>query len=108
MRDRIIIEKDLIPYTFEIVLGNENFEFSIDYNETADLFTISLYKDDILIVTEPIIYNQPLFGDVYMVDKYPVIVIVPIDESGQETEVTRENFGSSVFLCIDDTEESIV
>ena len=107
MRDRIIVEKELIPYTFEIVLGNENFEFSIDYNETADLYTISLYKDDELIVTEPIIYNQPLFKDVYMVNKYPVILIVPTDESGQEYEVTRENFGESVFLVIDDTDEDI-
>lgn len=108
MRDRIIIEKDLIPYTFQIVLGNENFELSVDYNETADLYTISLYKDDELIVTEPIIYNQPLFGDVYMVDRFPVVIIVPTDESGQETEVTSENFGVSVFLCIDDTEENII
>ena len=108
MRDRIIVEKELIPYTFEIVLGNENFVFSFDYNETADLYTISLYKDDELIVTEPIIYNQPLFKDVYMVGRYPVIVIVPTDESGQEYEVTSENFGESVFLCIDDTGENIV
>lgn len=108
MRDRIIIEKDLIPYTFEIVLGNENFEMSVDYNETADLFTISLYKNDELIVTEPIIYNQPLFNDVYMVDRYPIITIVPTDEIGQETAVTKENFGVSVFLCIDDTGENII
>ncbi len=108
MRDRIIVEKDLIPYTFEIVLGNEIFEFSIDYNETADLYTISLYKDDELIVTEPIIYNQPLFNDVYMVERYPVITVIPTDESGQETEVTSENFGVSVFLVIDDTEESLI
>ena len=107
MRDRIIIEKDLIPYSFEIVLGNENFEMSVDYNETAGLYTISLYKDDELIVTEPIVYNQPLFKDVYMVKRYPVITIIPIDESGQETAVTKENFGVSVFLVIDDTEESL-
>lgn len=108
MRDRIIIEKDLIPYTFEIVLGNDNYGLSVDYNETGDLYTISLYKDDELIVTEPIIYNQPLFGDVYMVDRFPVVIIVPTDESGQETEVTSENFGVSVFLCIDDTAENII
>lgn len=108
MRDRIIIDKELIPYNFEIILYDENFEISVDYNETADLYTITLYKDGELVVTEPIIYNQPLFKDVYRANgKYPAMTIVPTDESGEETEVTGDNFGSSVFLVIDDTDEDI-
>jgi len=101
MRDRILIQKDLIPYNFSINLGEVIFDIDVDYNETADLFTITLYKDGELIVTEPIIYNVPLFTDVYMVGKYPVLTIVPYDESEQETAVTWDNFNETVFLSID-------
>ena len=107
MRDRIIVDKNLIPYSFELVLANEVFGLSFDYNESCDLFTVSLYKDGELIVTEPIIYGQELFTDVYMPDTYPVVRIVPIDESGNENKVTFDNFGKTVFLVIDDTEESV-
>lgn len=107
MRDRIIVDKNLIPYSFEIALANEVFGLSFDYNESGDLFTVSLYKGGELIVTEPIIYGQELFGDVYMPEKYPAVRIVPIDESGNENKVTFDNFGKTVFLVIDDTEESV-
>jgi len=106
MRDRILIQKDLIPYNFNIVLGAEMFEIEVDYNETADLFTITLYKDEQMIVTEPIIYNVPLFQDVYMVGRYPVLTIVPCDESKQATAVSWENFNETVFLCVDNEGES--
>lgn len=45
MKDRIIINKNLIPYTFEILLGDIWYEIEVNYNETADLFTLALYKD---------------------------------------------------------------
>ena len=107
MRDRIIVDKSLIPYSFDIVLSNEVFSLSFSYNESGDLFTVSLYKDGELIVTEPIVYGQPLFADVYKPNKYPAERIVPIDESGNENKVTFDNFGTTVFLVIDDTEESV-
>lgn len=101
MYDRLTINKELIPYNFSIVLGSEMFEIDVDYNETADLFTLTLYKDDVLVATEPIIYNVPLFQDIYMVGRYPILTIIPLDESGQETAVTWNNFNETVFLCID-------
>lgn len=103
MRNRIPIEKDLIPYSFEILLGDELFTLEINHNEIADLFTVALWKDGVLICGgEPFIYGVPLFQDVYMTRKYPSITIVPYDESGIENRVTKENFGNTVFLCIDD------
>lgn len=102
MRDRIPINKELIPYSFEIVLGNENFVFEINYGVSNDLFTVSLYKDNELICTEPIICGVPLFSDVYRTGKYPRVDIVPLDESGTETQVNCGNFGDTVFLTIDD------
>ena len=103
MRDRIEIEKDLIPYSFDIDLtGNEYFNLEFHYNEKADIFTVTLSKDDeVIVYNEPIIYGKPLFGDLYQSGIYPAIDIVPIDESGQESDITYENFNETVFLTID-------
>lgn len=102
MRDRIIAKKELIPYGFNIALGKEKFNMRFAYNKQADLFTVSLYRDETLLCnSEPIIYGTPLFKDVYQSGMFPVLKIVPLDESGNEQEVTWENFGETVFLTID-------
>lgn len=102
MRDRIIVKKELIPYGFYIALGKEKFNLRFAYNQQADLFTVSLYRDGKLLCSaEPVVYGVPLFQDVYESGKFPVLTVVPIDESGQEQEVTWENFGETVFLTID-------
>ena len=63
---------------------------------------MSLYRDGkLLCYAEPIIYGVPLFRDVYEAGLFPALDIVPLDESGQEQEVTWENFGETVFLTID-------
>lgn len=103
MRDIIEIEKELLPYRFDIVLSGQEYNMEVMYNKTADLFTITLSKDnEVLVYNEPIIYGVELFADVYQSGLFPMISIVPLDESGNETEVTYENFGKTVFLTIDD------
>lgn len=102
MRDRIIVKKELIPYGFSITLGKEKFNLRFSYNEKADLFTVSLYRDGKLLChSEPIVYGVALFQDVYDSRTFPAPRIVPFDESGQEQEVTWSNFGETVFLTID-------
>lgn len=102
MRDRIIVKKDLMPYGFHIALGKEKFNMRFAYNERDDLFTVSLYRDGkLLCESEPIVYGVPLFRDVYDSETFPVIEIVPLDASGQEQAVTWGNFGSTVFLTIE-------
>lgn len=102
MRDRIQIQKALVPYSFDILLAAEWFNFRIDYNETADLFTVTLSKNgEVVVYNEPIIYGVPLFTDLYQPEKYPVLNIVPFDESGQEVVVTWDNLSETVFLTID-------
>lgn len=105
MRDRIEIEKDLIPYSFDILLGEQEFEIEINYNETAELFTVTLYKnDEVLVYDEPIIYGVPLFGDCYN-KEFPPLRIVPLDESGDTDCITYSNFNKTVFLTIDEEGE---
>lgn len=105
-KDKILIDLENVPYSFNILLADDLFNLEVNYNENADLFTISLSKDDELICVEPIIYNVPLFSDCYMPEKYPAITITPIDESGEENTVSYDNFGKTVFLVIDNGDAS--
>lgn len=108
IRDRITINKSLIPYSFEITLSGEVFEIGVKYNEFADTFTLSLTKDGELICAgEPVVYGVPLFKDVYVCGKYPEIRIVPFDESKENYDVTWDNLGETVFLLIDNGSDSI-
>lgn len=101
MRDRLLVDKYLMPYSFDILLGAEWFNLEFQYNQTADLFTVTLSKnDEVIVYDEPIIYGVSLFDDLYQSGVYPMIDICPIDESGQETVVTWDNFGETVLLCV--------
>lgn len=103
MQKRIIVKKEQLPYGFNIALGKEKFNLRFAYNKQADLFTVSLYRDGVLLCdSEPIVYGIPLFQDVYVSGLFPVLDIVPLDESDQETEVTWDNFGKTVFLTVMD------
>lgn len=102
MRDKIIVDKTKIPYRFAIDLGNQQFILDFKYNEILDVFTVSLFCDDILLAAdEPIMYNFPLFKDIYQAKKFPIITIVPLDESNQTDLITWENFGKTIFLTLE-------
>ena len=106
-KDRILITKDLIPYTFNILLADELFSLTVNYNETHDFFTVTLEKDgETICEGEPIIYGSPLFRDMYVAGKYPCIDIIPIDESGEHNTVTFDNLNETVFLTVENYEES--
>lgn len=103
MNGYIEINKELIPYTFNILLSNEMFEFRIDYNNVADLFTVTLYKDGVaLCSSEPIIYGQSLFGDLINRGHFPKVKITPIDDSGEYNAVTFDNLSKTVMLKVTD------
>ena len=105
MRDIIEVEKELLPYNFDIALVGEVFNMEFMYNKAADLFTCTLSKGgNVLVHNEPLIYGVELFKDVYN-EHFPMLSIVPLDEAGNETSITYENFGKTVFLTIDDIPE---
>lgn len=106
MKDRILIEKELIPYTFDILLGDELFTLDVNYNKTADLFTVALLQEDeVICAGEPLVYGVPLFQDVYSAGKFPAITITPLDEANTTDRITYENMNDTVFLCIEDEGE---
>ena len=100
--DILEIKKDLLPYECNILLGGETFGLQFNYNASADLFTVDLYKDGELICAgEPIVYGLPLWGDVYKAGTFPAVNIIPIDPSGEGNTVTFDNLGSTVLLIVD-------
>lgn len=104
----IPIEKENIPYRFEIELGAEVFEMEIRYNETHDFFTIDVFKNgEPLVYGEKIVYGVPLFYDINH-EELPAPTIIPIDPAGIETKVTYENLNKTVFLVVDNGNEPII
>ena len=102
MRNIIEIEKDLIPYNFDIMLEKEEFNIYIMYNSVTDSFSATLSKNgEVLVDNELIVYGVPLFQNVQN-EKFPCLDIVPFDESGQTNEINWDNFGTLVLLTIDD------
>lgn len=108
MDEYIEIEKESIPYQFDIELEGVIYTFLIDYNTTHDFFTVDLSITDVPIVTgEKMVYGSPLFSDISD-ERLPSFQIIPYDLSGVETRVSWENLGVSVFLYLyfeDDEDE---
>jgi len=97
----ISIDKENIPYRFEIELGIEVFEIEVRYNEVFDHFTLDVFRSgEALIYGEKLVYGVPLFKD-YLDARFPGPRIIPIDPSGNETQVTFENLNETVFLVLD-------
>ena len=97
----IEINKDRIPHNFNITLGADLFNISVNYNKREDLFTVDLKNADgvELVKGEPVIYGEPLFQSVRNME-FPIVQIIPKDPSGEEQEVTFENFSETVLLTV--------
>jgi len=52
----IPIQKELIPYQFDITLNGRTFTFFMRYNAEHDFFTIDLFRGDELIVAGKRLY----------------------------------------------------
>lgn len=96
----IEIEKEIVPYSFDIQLAAEQFTMRVRYNEMHDYFTIDLEKEGKIIVQgEKVCYGTPLFSERYDID-LPPLEILPYDESGTENRVSYDNLGKTVFLMV--------
>lgn len=100
----IDINKDLIPYEFEIELDNI-YNFTIDYNTTYDYFTVDLAIDDSVIITgEKLLYGRPLFGHLQHLN-VPKVELIPIEILDKVERITFENLGNDVFIFLGDSDE---
>ena len=100
----IEIEKELVPYRFDISIADEPFTFEVHYNPDHDFFTVDLSRDgEVLAYGEKLVYGQTMFWDIYD-HRFPSLSLVPWDESENSTVVTWETLGVSVFLYVIDQE----
>lgn len=96
----IEIEKEQIPYRFEIDLSGAVFAFEVNYNSEYDFFTVDVELDgEVLITGNKLVYGVPLFS--YSSDeRLPQVEIIPFDEAGITQEVTWATLGEMVFLYV--------
>ena len=101
------IEKDLIPYQFDILLSNKTFTIQINYNEFFNKITVDLLRNGTALVQgEKIVYNVALFetfqrdSNYTYNENYFTEILLPLDPSDEETEVTFTNLQDTVFIYI--------
>lgn len=98
----IPIDKSIIPYSFNIKLGEKTFVFSVNYNAEHDFFAVDLYRDDTLIVAgEKIVYGRVMFEN-QQYDDIPRVPILPYDLAQNGERVTWSNLNETVFLWLID------
>ncbi|MBY0085777.1 phage baseplate plug protein [Brevibacillus brevis] len=101
----IEIEKEQIPYRFEIVLTDTVFTFEVHYNSEYDFFTIDLERDgEVLATGNKLVYGVPLFSS-SVDERFPQVEILPYDESGSAQVVNWKTLSESVFLYMFEEEE---
>jgi len=99
-QDYIDINKDMVPHTACIRLAGERFDLRISYNPAGDFFTIDLLKrGEILVVGEKMVYGIPLFS-AYADERFPKVVLIPLDFSGAAQRAGWDELGESVFLYV--------
>lgn len=108
MRSRIDVDKSKIPYQFQIMLGGVRYGMEWQYNKTSGQFTCTLYDavGNVLVYGEPLVYGNTMFSPLCRGTSLPAVDLVPLDESGEESEITWENFGETVFLTLDDESDT--
>lgn len=101
MSDVIPIDKEDIPYMFDIELEQEIFTFEINYNSRFDFFTVDLIRNgEVLAYGEKLVYGQPLFKS-YATNLFPKVKITPKAVGGNVETITYTNFYETVFLYIE-------
>lgn len=101
--DTLDVSEDDYGNPFDVILGGRSYRMEIDLNKFANFLTVSLWDADgnALVNGEKLVINQRLFQSLNSND-YPIEDLVPMDESGQETEVNADNFNDTVKLTFDD------
>lgn len=99
----INIDKNQIPYEFEIVLADVTFQFELNYNSVGDFFTVSLKKDHVKIIDNyKVVYDVELFENLKHLG-VPRVIIKPFDTTGNSNNISYENLNEDVFLYVLDS-----
>ena len=102
MNEYIPIDKQAVPYRFEINLRGRIYEFEVHYNPEGDYFTVDLYKQGKMIcLGEKITYGVPLFETIRD-RRYPQVKITPLDRNRNKTKAGYKELQEDVFLYVED------
>lgn len=101
--DFIPVEPDDMPYTQEVELGETDYLFTFQWNETDRIFTVDIAdtEGNPIWLGEVLVLNQPLWRNINN-PNLPIETIIPMDESGTETEIDPGNLGDTIQLVIAD------
>lgn len=101
MRNYIPVDVNNMPDIFDISLANDVFTFRIDYNEVADYYTVTIWRNGKRLLTqEPLLLGQ-LVGIDIPNPELPRIDIRTMDETGTATDAGKGNFGYDVQMYLD-------
>lgn len=96
----IEIDKDLIPYRFDIELAGEFFTFKVNYNNRFDFFTIDVERDgEVLVIGEKLMLNKTLFSALTD-QRLPKDYLIPFNDGGDDERITFDNLGKTVFVFV--------
>lgn len=94
------IDKEAIPYLFELQVKEITYEIQVNYNTVGEFFTLDLYKNkELLVAGEKLVYGKPLF-DTSQHKEIPKETIIPYDINEEVDKVTYENLNNEVMLYI--------
>ena len=96
------------PFEFEAAFGTDDVYVGINYNEIGDFYTVDLYdvQHNPIVLGEKLVYGKRLWRR--LVDpRIPLVDLIPLDESGKESTVTKANFGVTVFLYEDSVGDDV-
>lgn len=92
------IEKDKIPYGYEIQLDQVTYTIRFDYNPGFDFFTVEISQGETVLTSgEKLLYGKRILSSYDYIDFPP---IVPLDLNGVENRITWENLMTTVFLWV--------
>jgi hypothetical protein len=96
------IDKEAIPYRFEVDLSDEIFTFEVHYNARFDYFTVDIEKGgEVILYGAKLVYGNPLFN--FLSDpRLPKVTITPMDEAKAEKRAGYNQLGETVYLVVED------
>lgn len=101
------IDKDLVPYSFDMDLGDRTYTFEVRYNFTHDYFTVDLSEGDTpLALGVKLVWGMPLFVSMET-REFPLELIVPYGNNPEE-QITWDTLGQSVHLHLGDDDGILI
>ena len=98
--DFIAIDKNRMPYRFDVPLAGTTYTLEMHYNSKGDFFTVDLYRgEELLAAGERLVYAWPLFATC-AAEGFPGVALIPFDLAWREEDVSWDNLGESVYLYV--------